>query len=163
MLPAGLEPTITRPKRVVISISPRERHTNTPINITTKLDFFLILSYHHFHCGYGLVVERVLAKDEIRVRFPVAAPECSTAAVYTLRVRETRVRFSALRHRDIWAEMSTPARSFETNNNASMITVSHSGLSYSGSICALGAYGLGSIPSSPTSCHCSFSEGAKYN
>lgn len=31
------------------------------------------ISYNFGHCGYGLVVEHVLAKDETRVRFPLAA------------------------------------------------------------------------------------------
>ena len=32
--------------------------------------------------GYGLVVERVLAKDEIGVRFPVSAPRLETARYF---------------------------------------------------------------------------------
>ena len=32
------------------------------------------LCYKYPHCGYGLVVEHVLAKDGIGVRFPVSAP-----------------------------------------------------------------------------------------
>src|SRR3989344_5680292 len=36
------------------------------------------------YCGYGLVVERVLAKDEIGVRFPVSAQTtCAPARIRT--------------------------------------------------------------------------------
>src|SRR3989344_7717842 len=47
--------------------------------------------------GYGLVVEQLVANQLAGVRFSLPAPGCSTAVVYTLRVRETRVRFSAAR------------------------------------------------------------------
>gem|GEM_PF-4146076 len=49
-------------------------------NINTLLHLSLI-GYNAFivDCGYGLVVEHVLAKDEIRVRFPVPAHNENTA------------------------------------------------------------------------------------
>ena len=50
-----------------------------------------------YYCGYSLTVEYLVANQVVGVRFSLPAPECSTAVVYTLRVRETRVRFSALR------------------------------------------------------------------
>ena len=93
MPPAGIEPTSSRPKRDTLSVKLWGRHRYR----TSKLDFFPLIRYHPLHCGHGLVAEHVLAKDDARFRLPLAAPGCSTAVVYTLRVRETRVRFSAAR------------------------------------------------------------------
>jgi hypothetical protein len=36
---------------------------------------FTMSLYNDFYCGYGSRVEHVFAKDEIRVRVPVAAPK----------------------------------------------------------------------------------------
>src|SRR3989344_6062823 len=64
--PPGFEPGITVPKTVVISISPRAHRT---LNHSAPYIFLLLFRER----GYGLVAERVLAKDEIGVRFSVPA------------------------------------------------------------------------------------------
>jgi hypothetical protein len=72
--PLGLEPRTTVPKTVVISVSPRVQFR------TAKLYYYLrdFANYMkggkvHSVCGHGLVVEHVLAKDEMGVRFSLAA------------------------------------------------------------------------------------------
>ncbi len=42
------------------------------ISVRVFLDFSISLEFDD--CGYGLVVEHVLAKDEMGVRFPLPAP-----------------------------------------------------------------------------------------
>ena len=42
-----------------------------------KFEKSLFLAYDGAHCGHGLVVEHVLAKDEMGVRFSLAAPKIS--------------------------------------------------------------------------------------
>ena len=81
MHPGGFEPSITVPKTVVISISPRVHYCHliiTYISLLSKLQSnkkntiireLKILKA----CGHGLVVEHVLAKDETGVRFSLAA------------------------------------------------------------------------------------------
>ncbi len=66
----GLEPGTAGSKPAVISISPQ---TQNSLILAGNRAIFILEEPIITHCGYGLVVERVLAKDEIGVRFSVSA------------------------------------------------------------------------------------------